>query len=199
MRSSARTTISALALCSILGTRVHAQGQTPAAKPDSSPHFALFGGPVGYSQYTRDTGIELGGSGDLRWGPIPVPLRLSVTFTDVNDRNAYGTLKQGTASLELVVRPLPRRLGIQPYLLGGLGMSTMAGYRGSLWQYSVGPDGVVYARYRLFEQPRQSWAFATAGVGVDVGRAFVQVKLAHPIASNGPTTTPVSVGVRFWE
>lgn len=48
-------------------------------------------------------------------------------------------------------------------------------------------------------RPRQTWAFASAGVGLDVGRAFIRTKLDQPIASDGLVLIPISVGFPFRE
>ena len=47
--------------------------------------------------------------------------------------------------------------------------------------------------------PRRTWAFASTGVGVEVGRAFIPVNLDQPIASQGPVLVPINVEFRFWE
>ena len=47
--------------------------------------------------------------------------------------------------------------------------------------------------------PRQTWALASAGVGLDVGRVFIQARLLNPIASYGPGVVPINVGIRFWD
>ena len=49
------------------------------------------------------------------------------------------------------------------------------------------------------ERPRETWAFASAGLGLDIGRAFIQLKLEHPVASQGPIVVPLNIGFRFWD
>jgi hypothetical protein len=174
-----------------------AQGST--AKPDCAPHFALFGGTARAENLGPENGLELGASGDFRWKPVPVPLRLSLSFSQLNGGYTSASEKRATASLELVMRPLPRKLGIRPYFLGGLGVGTRAGY--SFWTngYYYGPNGLMLGRPEYIARPRETWAFATAGMGLDIGRAFIQLKVANPVASGGPILIPLEVGFRFWD
>ncbi|HET7188070.1 MAG TPA: hypothetical protein VFI52_07940 [Gemmatimonadaceae bacterium] len=181
-----------------LGTTAGAQESTPA-KADSAPHFALFGGwaPIDGMDVMK-RGFAMGASGDFRLSPIPVPLRFSLSF---DERGGEYVSKQrgGQASLDLVMRPIPKRFGVRPYFLGGLGVATQMGYMG--WgRYTVyTPDGALTPTFYNYFQPRQTWAFASVGMGLDVGRAFIQMKLDQPIASQGPVLVPISVGFRFWD
>ena len=182
-----------------IGLAIEAGGQTSSAKLDSSPHFALFGGRAATEYSGPESGLELGASGDFRWKPIPVPLRLSLSFSQLEYSPTYSTMRGATASLELVMRPLPRKFGLQPYFLGGLGVATRAGYSGWSDGYYYGPTGLTLGQPSYYRRPRESWAFASAGLGLDIGRAFIQMKVSNPIASQGPMLVPVNVGFRFWD
>lgn len=194
-----RTALVAGMMAGSIGLAAPASAQTPAVKADSAPHFALFGGTAAAENNGPESGVELGGSGDFRWGRLPVPLRLSMSFSQRNDSHNYFATKGGKASLELVVHPIPTMLGIRPYFLGGAGVATRAEYGGWTSEYALMPDGTVGLTQLYFRRPRQSWAFGSVGMGVDIGRAFVQVKLENPVASQGPIVVPVSVGIRFWD
>lgn len=173
-----------------LGTTAGAQEST-AAKADSAPHFALFGGwaPID-GQDVMKRGFAMGASGDFHLSPIPVPLRFSLSF---DERGGEYVSKQrgGQASLDLVMRPIPKLFGVRPYFLGGLGVATQMGYAEYV---RITPTSTNYVL-----RPRQTWAFASAGMGLDIGRAFIQMKLDQPIASQGPVLVPISVGFRFWD
>jgi hypothetical protein len=134
---------------------------------------------------------------------VPVPLRLSLAFSQRNGGELNSLAKGGLASIEAVMRPIHKRFGIQPYLLAGVGMATHAPYgyiTGPVYYYSADvplteiPDSRQYVA-----RPRETWAFASAGVGLDVGRAFIQVRMLNPVASYGPILVPVNVGFRFWD
>jgi hypothetical protein len=200
----ARSGTTALVAGIVAGTMAvaaDARAQAAPASRDSAPHFALFGGLPGDEHSGRIRGFELGGSGDFRWSPIPVPLRLSLSFSQRHDDFLFDTQRNGKASLELVMRPFPRKFGIRPYFLGGLGVATTTGFEGFVQGYTLGPppDYALTTAYFHYDRPRQTWAFASVGMGLDIGRAFVQLKIENPVASHGPIVTPVSIGFRFWD
>jgi hypothetical protein len=199
----ARLGTTALVAGIVAGTMAVAASAGAQAAPvgtDSAPHFALFGGMPSFEQSSHARGFELGGSGDFRWSAIPVPLRLSLSFSQRSNDFIFDTQRGGKASLELVMRPFPRKFGIRPYFLGGLGVETRTGFTGVVQGYRAEPpDFTLTTVYYGYSRPRQTWAFASAGMGLDIGRAFIQVKLENPIASQGPVTTPLSVGFRFWD
>jgi hypothetical protein len=194
------------AIAGVIAFTAPVVAQTVEAKPDSAPHFALFTGPATLH------GFGLGGSGDFHWGRIPVPLRLSVAFSNENDKSYDYTYFTGTAfarassyfsgerkamaSLELVMHPIPKRLGIQPYFLGGVGVGTRAGVYTSY--YGTNEDGTT--SYGGGRSPRETAAFLTAGMGLDIGRLFIEAKGASPIATNVPPSYNVlNVGFRLWD
>lgn len=99
-------------------------------------------------------------------------------------------------TLEAVMRPYPRTLGIRPCFLGGLGVATRLGHTANGTMY-VSNGGEMLPQPFRYYRPRETWAFATAGAGLEVGRAFIQLRVAQPIASNGPASIPLNVGFRF--
>lgn len=195
MRARSGTTALAAAFVAV---SAHAGAQA-TTQPDSAPHFALFGGwaPID-GQDVMKRGFAMGGSGDFHLSPIPVPLRFSLSFDERTGE--YVSKQRGAqASLDLVMRPMPKRFGVRPYFLGGLGVATQMGYWGRTPYYYNAPGGGLATSFYEYTQPRQTWAFASVGMGLDVGRAFIQMKLAQPIASDGPVLVPISVGFRFWD
>ncbi|HEX5971526.1 MAG TPA: hypothetical protein VFY85_06340, partial [Gemmatimonadaceae bacterium] len=183
------TTMLAAALLS--GTLV----ATPLAaqSTDTTTHWSLFGGsaPVDDGGLTYIAhNVELGGSADFRLGRFPLPLRASLTFSQMQPRYGLSSaLKFGTLSFDAVGHPLPKVLGAKLYLLGGLGVGTRAAYtesglvpmNGDLTEFQT------VARTRA----RQSWAFVEGGTGLELGHAFIQWKLQIPVASNGYVRAPV--------
>jgi hypothetical protein len=187
-------TLVALAVCACTSTQLHAQLQPK----DSTPTFSIFAGKV-LDQYTssggRLTNLEFGGTADFRLRALPVPLRATLAFRQRNGP-ALNPMKYGTLSVDAVGKPIPRIFGVQPYLLGGLGVGTRADYDALLYQ--PGSDGQMMASTRHI--PRYSWAFAEGGVGLDFGRhLFLQTKFMVPVASQGQIVMPFSVGFRFWD
>jgi hypothetical protein len=197
-----RTRLGTTALVAMVftGTALSASSlgaQTSGEKADSSHHFSLFGGKAAAEYRGPESGFELGVGTDLKWRPIPVPLRLSLSFSQNNAAGYDAPKRGGLASLEAVLRPIPKKFGIQPYFLGGLGVGTRTGY--GYWGGDYNPSGVVFGPLTWVDRPRQTWAFASAGMGLDVGRAFIQLRLLNPVASQGPILVPLNVGFRFWD
>jgi len=190
-------TVVALAICACSSTQSHGQSQAK----DSTPTFSLFGGrvlgdaPLGTNGLLSN--VEFGGSADFRVRALPVPLRATLAFREESRSWEISPMKYGTLSLEAVGKPLPRIFRVQPYLLGGLGLATRAEFVRATYQ--VGADGqYTYTGVRTI--PRSWWAFADVGVGLELGRhLFVQSKIMVPVASQGPTFVPLSVGFRFWD
>jgi hypothetical protein len=175
-----------------------AVAQTSSPPLDSAHRFALFGGPAGAIFNGSHDGLELGVSSDFRWRPVPVPLRLSLSFSQsgTNDYRTYSE-RGGLASVEAVLRPIPRKLGIQPYFLAGAGIGTTAGVDGWAWYYA-NVNGPISDPQHII-RARNTWAFASVGMGLDVGRLFVQVRYLNPVASQGPVVVPINIGFRFWD
>lgn len=199
-RPNRATSLATILFAAVVGSPLGAQ-ETAPARTDSTHRFALFGGRSGVwsGGSGPESSGELGASGDLRWSPIPVPLRLSLSFSQGHTSYyMYQPQRGAKASLDLVMRPVPKTFGIQPYFLGGFGVATRAPYSGIGGGCYAALDLPCAPSY-LYTRPRQTWAFASAGVGVDVGRLFMQMKFEQPVASQGPTLIPLSVGFRFWE
>ena len=187
-----RPTLTAVATTTLFSLTLGAQA------PDTARRWSLFGGAVGAHATDLErppANLEVGGSGDFRLGSFPLPLRATLAFSRIEQSWSASNLKYGTLSLDAVGRPTPRIFGTQLYFLGGIGVATQAGYTGFAQRYvSVDP---VMTEYYMFSVPRQSWTFLEGGMGLEIGRAFVQMKMQVPVASNGPTRVPLSVGFRF--
>src|SRR4051812_37067176 len=158
MRSLSRTSaLAAGIVAATFGFAASLSAQGSPAKADSGPHFSLFGGTAASESSGPENGVELGASGDFRWAPIPVPLRLSLSFSQRHDDRFFSMLRGGKASLDLVMRPIPKKLGIQPYFLGGIGLATRAPSSGV-----VGGRYVSAAAGRpaplLLHRPPRAWA-----------------------------------------
>jgi hypothetical protein len=197
---SGTTALVAGIFATTVGLAAPAAAQTSTTPADTGHRFSLFGGVAAAESSGPENGFELGGSGDFRWAPIPVPLRLSLSFSQRDDDAHFTSRYGGKASLDLVLRPFPKKLGIRPYFLGGLGVATRAGYAGWIGGYVAYPYGAIGGLPLTYlNRPRATWAFASAGMGLDIGRAFIQLKLEHPVASQGPNVVPLNVGFRFWD
>jgi hypothetical protein len=195
---SGTTALVAGIVAATLGLAAPTTAQGTPTKTDSAPHFSLFGGTAASESSGPENGVEVGASGDFRWAPIPVPLRLSLSFSQRHDERFFSMLRGGKASLDLVMRPIPKKLGIQPYFLGGIGLATRAASSGLGGGCYAAPD-VPCLPYYTLTRPRETWAFASAGMGLDIGRAFIQLKLENPVASHGPVIVPLNIGFRFWD
>lgn len=180
--------VSSLLIASCVPTSARAQ------VADTAHRFSLFGGTTstGAWDFRNLKNVEIGGSADFQLGSFPLPLRASVSFGQKDE--GFSTLKFGTLALDAVARPLPRLFGTQLYFLGGLGLATRAEYLGTHAYLDAAGTGLIYSP---FEAPRHNWGFLEGGVGLEVGRAFVQMKLQAPVASNGYTRVPLSVGFHF--
>ena len=170
-----------------------------AQSTDTTAHWSLFGGsaPVddGGLTYLLHN-VELGGSADFRLGQFPLPLRASLSFSQMQQR--YGpssAMRFGALSFDAVGHPLPKIFGAKPYFLGGLGVATRAAY--TAW--GLLPTNAEFTEFQTVARnvPRQSWAFLEGGTGLELGHAFIQWKLQIPVASNGYVRAPVSIGFRF--
>jgi|GEM_PF-5350639 len=169
-----------------------------AQTADSTPRFSIFGGPLlaGGGGWRTLGNMEYGGSVDFRTSSFPLPLRASIAFRDDDGAGRLTPARFATVSLSAVGRPIPRIFAIQPYLLGGLGLATRSDF--TAWNYVVTPDGQGVVQSGLRSVSRTSWAFAQAGLGVEVGRHFfVERKFLKPVGSTGPVLEPVSLGFRF--
>jgi hypothetical protein len=181
----------------VVGSANEASAQTASTAVDSAPHFAFFGGMAASQLYgVGQLDLRLGGSGDFRLARIPVPLRLSLSANQRYQDYQTSTIRGGSASLDLVMRPIPAFLGLHPYFLGGVGLSTLAPYAS---YRANNPNATTLPASSVVTVQRQTWAFGSLGMGVDIGHAFIEAKMQAPIVSNGPMTTPVSVGFRFWD
>ena len=169
-----------------------------AQSADSARRWSLFGGSVveqGISYQRPPGSLEVGGSGDFRVASFPLPLRASLAFSSVEQGWSGSSLKYGTFSIDAIGRSVPRILGTQLYLLGGIGLATRAEYT-RVGVRTAGTDPLT-AEYFTFHAPRQNWAFLESGIGLEFRRAFVQMKLQMPVASEGVRRVPISVGFRF--
>jgi hypothetical protein len=170
-----------------------------AQATDSTRRWALFGGLEPAERVSSPTfvlhNLEFGGSGDFRIAAFPLPLRATLAFSHTDQPFRTTNLKFGTLTLDAIGRPVPKFLGTQLYLLAGIGIGTQAPYTAFVSR------PVSYDPYltegSVIRRPRQSWALVEGGVGLDVGRLFVQVKGQAPVASNGPWRAPFSFGFRF--
>jgi len=192
-----RPNMTVLAATTLVGLTL-AVGPLRAQTADSTRRWSLFGGSIlaqGNALYRPPANLEVGGSGEFRVPTFPLPLRASLAFSSVDQRWTGSSLKYGTFSIDAIGRPVPRILGTQLYFLGGLGVATRAGYTGVGVRYT-GFESFT-AEYLPVRVPRQNWAFLETGVGLEIGRAFVQMKLQMPVASEGIRRAPISVGFRF--
>ncbi|MCY7379838.1 MAG: hypothetical protein LH467_10955 [Gemmatimonadaceae bacterium] len=191
-----RRTLTALATTTLFGLPL-AAAPLGAQAADTTRRWSLFGGGVatqGYGSSNPLDNAELGLGVDLRTA-FPLPLRASLAFGHLQRQVSAPDLKYGTLSVDAIARPVPRIFGIQPYFIGGLGLATRAAYSG-LGRRPSATDPFSLESY-IFRESRTTWTFVEGGMGLDIGRAFVQFKTQVPVASTGDRRTPISVGFRF--
>lgn len=196
MRLRANGTV--LLVVSLFGGTVMASGAA-AQSTDSTARWSLFGGsaPIEEGGLTHIAhNVELGGSADFRLRQFPLPLRASLSFSQSEQRNQFGTqMKFGSLSLDAVGHPVPKILGAKLYFLGGLGVGTRAAYT----DFGLVPTNPEFTEFQTVarKRARENWAFAEGGAGLELGHAFIQWKLQMPVASEGYVRAPISVGFRF--
>jgi hypothetical protein len=174
-------------------------GAQTSASADTMSHFSLFAGTSANGSVSPSGGFELGVSADLRWRPIPVPFRLSLGVSQRREEMfRYSAPKAVVGSAELIFRPVPRLFGIRPYFLGGIGGATMSAF--DYWTTPAfwGPDGgLVAGTPQRLRSERTTWAFASAGLGFDLGGGYIQARLLEPITSRTPVLVPITIGFRW--
>jgi hypothetical protein len=198
MRTHSGTT--ALLTATTLATLVACapcDAQTPTA--DSASRFSLFAGTSALGEGSPSNGFELGFGADLRLRPIPVPLRVSLGVSQRREELfRYSAPKTVVGSVEMIFRPLSQFLGIRPYLLGGVGGATMSAFDSWSTPAYWGPDGVPVALTpQRLRYERSTWAFASAGIGFDLGGGYLQARLLEPVTSRAPVLVPITIGFRF--
>ena len=169
-----------------------------AQAADSTPRFSIFGGPLleGGSGWRTPGNMEYGGGVDFRTSSFPLALRAAIAFRDEDASGRLTPARYASISLAAIGRPIPRIFAVQPYLLGGLGLATRSDF--IALSYTVTPDGQGIMQTGTRSVSRTSWAFAQAGLGVEVGRHFfVERRFLKPVGSTGPFLSPVSLGFRF--
>ncbi|MEP6732719.1 MAG: hypothetical protein ABJE10_18895 [bacterium] len=187
------TTLVALAMSVGSASSLRAQGS------DSSHKFSIFGGSLVNANNSNKSllNTEVGGSLDFHVPNVPLTLRSTLAFRQEQNDFTVSSPKYGTLSLDVIGKPIPKIFGIQPYLLGGLGVGTRSEYLIAVPVYDL--TG-MRNDYRFLAFPRHTWAFAEGGVGLELGHhLFMQTKIMTPIASQGPVLMPFSVGFRFWD
>ena len=174
-----------------------ARGQAP----DSTPRFSLFGGtalgtaPPG----ERALKVEGGIAADFRMRAFPLDLRASLAFGQDDPNSFTSERRYGTLALDTVARPVRGIFGVRPYLVGGLGLATSAEYRSSnLYYYQLtDPNVSALQAASVVQHGRGNWAFAEGGAGLEFGKLFLQAKVQKPVASNGVTRMPITLGFHF--
>ena len=171
-----------------------------AQSADTTRRFSVFGGiePLQYSGTGRQlSDLGFGGSFDFRTSAFPLKLRTTVAFSQESATWLHSSLHYGNISLD-AVSDLGKHFGIRPYLLGGVGIGTLASASYFMPQYIVENNQVVISPdSRYFNAPRQNWAYLEGGGGLEFGKFFVEGKIQQPAATNGPTRKPLSFGIRF--
>lgn len=169
-----------------------------AQSADSTPRFSLFGGQQRLDQAGVPRNLQsdyrFGGSADFSVPTFPLMLRASLAFSRLEQPNTFSNLEVGTFSVQAIARPLPTMFGVKPYFLGGLGVGTRAPFVGVLPQYN-GTNAPVYGT--PFTASRLTWTYVEGAAGLEFHRLFIQRAFSTPVASNGYTMSPISVGFRF--
>jgi len=183
----------------MMAAPVAAQSTDSTTSTASGLRWSLFGGsaPIeeGGGLMHVAHNVELGGSADFRLRQFPLPLRASLSFSQLQQDWSGAQLRFGSLSLDAVGRPVPKVLGARLYFLGGLGVGTRAAYTTLGMRLMPGtPETFEYFGYR---RARENWTFVEGGAGLELGHAFIQWKLQMPVASEGYVRAPISVGFRF--
>ncbi|MEO8622805.1 MAG: hypothetical protein ABI625_17165 [bacterium] len=172
---------------------------TRAQTVDSVHKWSIFAGSDARA-YPTDallSNYELGGTGDFRLEAFPLPLRATLTFGQLGQALGGSGIKFGGVSLDAIGRPVPKFLGMQPYLLGGLGVATRAPYSGIVQGYSVADAPQPASVGMPYRVERHNWAFVEVGGGLEVSRMFVQWKATSSVTSLFGIRAPLSIGIRF--
>jgi hypothetical protein len=192
VRANGTTVIGLVLLCSISGA-----SSARAQASDSTHRWSLYGGTVPTESWSKaePSNLEVGLGVDFRLRQFSLPLRANLAFGQMSTYTE-DKLKFGTLSLDAVARPLPKLFGTRLFLLGGLGVGTRAAYSGVHGGSFFAPDAAPMP-FQYFSRPRQTWMFAEGGLGLDVGKMFLQLKAQQPVASDGYLRFPLSVGFHF--
>jgi hypothetical protein len=166
------------------------------AQSADSTHWSIFAGRTTSSASGADRAFNfpsenfgIGGSVEFKPSLFPVPLRATLSY-DKFRGGPTTTLKATSLMVDAVFRPLPAMWGIRPYLLGGLGIATVAPSG-----KQVQEGGVP----RVLPLPRTTALEMDMGIGIGYRRFFVEYRHS-PYAVLGdrmPSWTPISLGFRF--
>jgi hypothetical protein len=103
-----------------------------SAQSIDSVHWSIFAGRTTSSAAGADHSFNfpsenfgVGGSVELEPSRFPVPLRATLSY-DKFRGGPTTTLRATSLMVDGVFRPLPALLGVRPFLLGGLGLATVA-------------------------------------------------------------------------
>ena len=189
--------IQAAALCVLAVSPCVARAQAP----DSTPRFSLFGGTALGNAAGANAVLKVEGgiSADFRTRAFPLPLRTTLAFGRDDPTHFSSTRRYGTLGVDAIARPVKGLFGFHPYLLGGLGVATSAEYTSYALTYAQvnDPNRVAIPASSIIRHSRENWVYAEGGAGLEFGHFYLQAKLQSPVASNGPTRMPISLGFHF--
>lgn len=171
----------------MMAAPVAAQLTDSTTSTASTTRWSLFGASApteeGGGRMRIGHSAELGGSADFRLKQFPLPLRASLSFSQLEQTWSGAQLRFGALSLDAVGHPVPKVLGTRLYFLGGLGVGTRAPFTTLGMRLVPGtPDTFEYYGYNW---ARKNWTFVEGGAGLELGHAFIQWKLQIPVASEG--------------
>jgi len=135
----------------------------------------------------------VGGGVELRPSRFPVPLRATLAY-DKFRSGPTTTLKATSLTVDALFRPIPAVLGFRPYLLGGLGIATVAPSGRQVAE--VGEDLTVLS---VIPIARTTALEMNVGLGLEYRRFYVEYQHSPygVLGDRMPSRTPVRLGFRF--
>jgi hypothetical protein len=157
-------------------------GRTISSAEDADRSFAF---PV--------ENFGVGGSVELKSSRFPVPLRAALAYDKFRGGPTH-TLKATSFTVDALFRPIPAVLGFRPYLLGGLGIATVAPSGRQVAE--VGEDLTVL---RVIPIARTTALGMNVGLGLEYRRFYLEYQHSPygVLGDRMPSRTPVRLGFRF--
>jgi hypothetical protein len=157
-------------------------GRTVSSAEDADRSFAF---PV--------ENFGVGGTIELQPPRFPVPLRATLSYDKFRGGPTH-TLKATSLTVDALFRPIPSVFGFRPYLLGGLGISTVSP---SGRQVEEAGEGVTVLR--VIPIARTTALELNTGLGLEYRRFYIEYQHSPygVLGDRMPSRTPVRLGFRF--
>jgi len=187
MRSSIGKVSWALVML-VVGSRAVLAQET---MPDTAHRFSVFVGPTLAASSSRldfslANNVGLGISRDFRGQDALFRPRVTASY-DQWRSTTQQTIRVGSVVAEALLVPGELVTNVRPYLFGGLGLFSRLPMSGTV---------VVGGSLQSFDLKPYTYAGWSSGVGVEVGRAFVQYRFMTAV-QNGPSFAGLNLGYRL--